>query len=74
MAGILEILSQSGALPLEELKVRTVGSAEDVERRVALLTDQGIVKVSKDPDLITKEALGDDRILTLTSKGFRSTF
>lgn len=72
MASILEVLSQSGAVPMEELKIRSPGSSEDVESRVVELKSQGIVEISSDPDLRTSEALGDDRLVRLTTKGLRS--
>lgn len=69
MAGIFDVLKQSGAIPLDELKLRSTGSDEDVEKRVQELVSEGLVSVeerSVDPT----EA--PQKVVDLTRKGLRS--
>jgi DNA-binding Lrp family transcriptional regulator len=72
MASVLEVLTQTGSLPLEELKLRTTASSEDVERRVEELKDQGLIEVIKKKFSGLSSTLGEQDIVELTDKGLRS--
>jgi hypothetical protein len=41
--GVLGILTMSGSLPLNELNVRSTGSADDLRRELQILRDGGLV-------------------------------
>ncbi len=69
--GVLGILNMSGALPLNELSLRSAASSEQLRKQLQGLKDIGLVKF--DHDLPVADAfLSADMQVQLTLKGLRT--
>ena len=72
MAGVLEVLSQAISLPVDELKLRSSGTDQEVEQHLAELSKDGLVEIKQVHLGGLSAKLGKVDIVELTSKGYRA--
>jgi len=72
MAGVFDVVKQSGRISLDELALRSSGSAMEIIKRVRELSDRGLVRVTGDLPETADDLRSDvDTKVELTERGFR---